>query len=369
MKILTLSNYYPEHVGGIEFVALNLVTNWRENHQVRWLACDVKRHHHLCGPDDIPLPALNFTEDKLGFPYPVPVGGSVFRIIEQVKWSQIVHLHDCLYLANLITFMVARWYRKPLVVTQHTALSSFPQAYKRFLQRLAYDTFGRLILKNADKVVFISSRVKNWFEGRINFKHTPEFFPNGVDHSLFFPPSLEERESSRARLGFTPNQLVLLFIGRFMPNKGVYFVHSLAQARPDVRWLMLGDGGINPRQWSLPNVQVIPPRPHAELREYYIAADIFVLPSAGEGFPLTVQEALSCGLPAAVSHETAAQFPDAPLIKLDIDTLSVALQVLDNLFSDQEKIRLLGTVSAEYAQRWDWHKVSGRYERLFMQLI
>src|SRR5262245_21408299 len=97
MKILTLSNYFPNHPGGIEFVDLNLVSRWRKKHEVRWAACDVTSSPYDKSADNIPLPAHNFTEARLGFPYPIPSLNSIPTIVKQVKWSEIVHLHDCLY--------------------------------------------------------------------------------------------------------------------------------------------------------------------------------------------------------------------------------------------------------------------------------
>ncbi len=369
MRILSLSNYFPEHVGGIEFVALNLVSRWRKNHQVRWMACDVKTHLHRCEPDDIPLPAWNFTEQQLGFPYPVPLGSSLFRVFAQVRWCQVVHLNDCLYLANWIAFLAALFYRKPVLVTQHAGLASYPEAGKRFLQRMAYYTIGRLVLGRADRTIFISSRVKNWFESWLDFRRPPAYLPNGVDHRLFFLPDAAERRARRLRLGFPAEDPLLLFVGRFMQNKGIGFVEALARARTDWRWLMIGSGEIDPHRWSLPNVTVIPPCPHSELRSYYIAADLFVLPSLGEGFPLTVQEALACGLPVAVALETADQFPDAPLIRLDVAHLSSVLQSLDDLFASPQNLDQIGITSAGYARRWDWYEVASEYESMFASLV
>lgn len=42
------------------------------------------------------------------------------------------------------------------------------------------------------------------------------------------------------------------------------------------------------------------------LASLYRASSILVLPSAGEGFPLVIQEALACGLPVLCGLETAS---------------------------------------------------------------
>lgn len=368
MKLLTLSNYYPEHPGGVEFVALNLVSHWRTHHQVRWMACDVQKYPHSCEPDDIPLPASNFAEERLGFPYPIPVGRSFRQIFEQVRWCDVVHVHDSLYLANIVALLASRWYQKPLLVTQHVALVPYSQAYKNLLQKLAYRTLGKLVLENAEKVVFISQRVQNWFEAQMRFHRETALIPNGVNREMFYPPTIKEREIYRTQLGFSPDEIVCLFVGRFTQKKGLHLIREIAQARPYVRWLLVGRDELDPRAWRLDNIRVISPLPQAALRRYYTAADLFVLPSVGEGFPLAVQEALSCGLPAAVSEEIADHVPDAPLIKLDPAALPALLRTLDDAFKVDGQLRGLRSEAAQYAKRWDWVNAAREYEDLFAEL-
>ena len=368
MKILTLSNYFPEHMGGIEFVAMNLVKHWRARHQVSWMACDVKEHPHDSAADDIALPAFNFTENNLGFPYPIPWGKSLLEIFKHVKNSDVVHIHDCLYLANLLVFLASRWYRKPLMVTQHVALVPYREAYKNAVQKAAYHIIGRLVLERAESVVFISQRVKRWFEQYIKFHQQPLLIPNGVDREIFHPPEVGERVLIRDQLGFSPDHVVLLFVGRFAQKKGLGLIREIARARPGFRWLLIGRDELDPRTWNLPNVQVIPPQPQARLRQYYLAADLFILPSVGEGFPLAMQECLSCGLPAAVSSEIAEFVPDAPMIKIDERSLQLVLQTLDELFTRRESLDSLREAAAEYARRWDWANVASQYEDVFAEL-
>ncbi len=369
MKILTISNYYPSHPGGIEFVALNLVKQWRARHQVRWMACDVKKYPHRSEPDDVPLPALNFAEERLGFPYPIPTGRSFFRMMEQVKWCDVLHMHDSLYLANIFAFLASRWYRKPLLITQHIALIPYSHRYKNVLQKLAYHTLGRFVLKRAEKVVFISERIKNWFKGQMHFPHETTVIRNGVDTDLFHPSTAAEREKARAWLGLSSGEIVCLFVGRFTQKKGLHLVHEIARARPHYKWLLIGRDELDPRAWRLDNVMVIAPVSQVALRQYYIAADLFVLPSVGEGFPLAVQESLSCGLPTAVSREIADDIPNAPLIQMDVSSISGLLKTLDDLIACDQRLLELRNASAEYAKRWNWANVAHRYEALFSELV
>ncbi len=369
MRITTFSNYFPEHAGGIEFVALNLTQRWRMHHPVLWVACDDQKRPHSPGAEDLALHAWNFTEQRLGFPYPLPLGKSVFQIFQAVRQSEIVHLHDCLYAANFLAFLAARWYRNPVVVTQHVGPVPYVEKYKNLLQAWAYRGLGRLILGNAEQVVFINERVRRGFEEQMRLRRPGLLIPNGVDHALFRPPVPAERDELRERLGFAHGECILLFTGRFTQKKGLHLIRQLAQARPGLRWVLIGGGEIDPQTWQLPNLNVLPPQDQLVLREYFAASDLLILPSVGEGFPLVVQEALSCGLPAAVSSETHAQLPDAPLIALNPTDLDGSLTTLDTICSSPEQLSRLRSSALSYAERWDWDQVANQYEDLFSRLL
>jgi starch synthase len=157
-------------------------------------------------------------------------------------------------------------------------------------------------------------------------------------------------------------------VGRFTQKKGLDIVYEIAKARPGFRWVLIGRDDLDPRTWNLPNIQVLSPQPQTVLRQYYISADLFILPSMGEGFPLAIQESLSCGLPAAVPKEIADYVPDAPLIQIDTGSLPGMFQTVDNIFAHPEQLVPLRGESAKYAQRWDWANVADQYEKLFEQL-
>jgi glycosyltransferase involved in cell wall biosynthesis len=104
----------------------------------------------------------------------------------------------------------------------------------------------------------------------------------------------------------------LLFVGRFVEKKGLSRLRSVIEATPAWRWVLVGPpGDAAPERWGLPNVRVVGPVAQAELALHYAAADLMVLPSSGEGFPVAVQEAMACGTPALVTDETASALPGA----------------------------------------------------------
>jgi glycosyltransferase involved in cell wall biosynthesis len=194
MKILVVSNYFTEHAGGIEYVASNLVSCLRNTNLVHWIACDVKNPSHKVDEGDIPLDSNNYAEIKLGFPYPLPSLNSIPQIIREIQWSDVIHLHDCLYFTNVLVFVISRFLKKPVLITQHISPVHYGQKYKNALQWIAYRTIGRFVIENSEKVVFISERVQTWFCERMKLSQKSILMMNGIDRTIFFPPSAKKKK-------------------------------------------------------------------------------------------------------------------------------------------------------------------------------
>ena len=310
MRILLVSNYYPEHVGGIETVAASLALGYRKRgHEVRWIAGDIAMRPHARHGDDMPVRIWNGIE-RLGFPYPVPSPAAAIGLGRHVAWSQVVHLHDCLYALNVATFIASRRQHRPVLLTQHVANVPYPNPLLRGLQSAAYSTIGRSVLSRAEQVVFVSERVRRWFEQRVDFKRPTKLIENGIDADVFHPPTDESREAIRVGLGANGSRPILLFVGRLVEKKGVRLLRPLIEATPWCDWLFIGrSGDVDPLMWRLPNLTLLAPMEPVRLRDHYAAADLLALPSSGEGFPVVAQEAMACGTPVLLSEATAAGLP------------------------------------------------------------
>jgi len=366
MRIALVTHYFPAHRGGIELVAGELAKRLAESHgaEISWHASDTDPPPQLAGVACVPASAWNGLERALGVPYPVWSPSAFWRLAATVRAADAVHLHDCLYLPNLVAYAVARLARRPVLVTQHVAMVPYRNPVLRALLFLAYRSLARIVLGGATRVAFVSDAVRRYFSF-VHFQAPPELVPNGVDHAVFHPVADPRRAQLRSQLGAGPDMPLLLFVGRFVEKKGLLLLRELAERLRRVRWVFAGWGPLDPEAWRLPNVRVARDRAGRQLAPLYQAADLLVLPSVGEGFPLVVQEAMACGTPALVSDATAAGLPEAgPLLlaePLDAERWTARIAALAG---SDELAALRPRVEAFAREQWSWERCSGRYAGL-----
>ena len=177
----------------------------------------------------------------------------------------------------------------------------------------------RWAAQRADVVVTVSDLTRRRFSEWMGV--APErgvVVPNAVDLGAFGPgpksPALLDRYGLRDRT-------ILLTLARlpdFERYKGVDEVlaalPALAEAVPDVAYLVCGDGADRPRLEAKARDLGLDDRvvfagyiDEAEKADHYRLADAFVMPGRGEGFGLVYLEALACGVPVLASSRDASR--------------------------------------------------------------
>lgn len=372
MRIALVTHYYPAHRGGIELVAAAIAQRLAASHgaEISWHASDCDPSPEIPGVECVPARTWNAIEERYGIPYPLWSLGALRRVASAARTADAVHLHDCLYLPNLVAYAAARLAGRPVLVTQHVGLVPYRNPLLRALLYCAYQLLARLVLGGATQVVFVSDSVRRYFERFVRFKSPPALVANGVDTTVYRPADNARRSALRSELGAGHETTVLLFVGRFVEKKGLPMLRQLAERLHDARWLFAGWGPLDPGQWQLPNVTVIRGRSGAELAALYQAADLLVLPSVGEGFPLVVQEAMACGTPALVGTQTAAGLPAAAEVLLGestsgSDAVSRWESRIRKLSASTGPLPALRSAAAVYAaSNWSWEQCVARYAEL-----
>lgn len=307
VKLLTVTHFYEAHGGGIERVAAALNREFRAlGHQTSWAASDEDAAPDLTTALPVPLRCWNLVERLTGLPMPIPGLAALRRLNRAIGESDAVVVHDALYLSSIAAMLLAKRRGKPVLLVQHIAEIPLSSPLLRRVIALANAAVTRPMLGAANRVVFISDTTRRAF-ATVRTRKPPLLLFNGVDRATFHPgPS-----DARAELGIAAQERMLLFVGRFVEKKGLAVIERVARVRPDWRIVLAGRGPIDPRRWGLANVTVASGRGGASLAALYRAADLLLLPSVGEGYPLVIQEAMACGLPVVCGAEAAAADPGA----------------------------------------------------------
>ena len=296
-----MTHYYPPHTGGIEYVAQN---------QARGLAAlgdavtvvtsrvsPDEDSHQDGGVTIVRVKAINGFE-RWGVPFPIFSPRLVTVLLKATRDADVVHIHDALYLSSWCAALIARLYHRPIVLTQHVDLVPHPSRVVKLLQRLVYATVGATVFHSSAIIVVLNERVKSFLVARGISDAKITFILNGVDSELFRPAAPKEKQVLRAKYELSRSKKIILFVGRIVPKKG--FEKVLA-AESQLYQLVFVGGSLDRAESA--NVRFLGRLPQPQLAEIYRAADIFVLPAHGEGFPLTIQEAMASGLPVIMADD------------------------------------------------------------------
>ncbi len=184
----------------------------------------------------------------------------------------------------------------------------------------------------------------------------------GVDAERFHPRQASVEWRARLSDGHLEAPLIIT-VGRLAPEKRIAMLRPLADALPQVRLAIVGDG---PARWLLEHQFADTPTVFtgylrgAELAAAYASADIFVLTGANETFGNVVLEALASGLPVVVPS-TGGQLDHVRdgingLIFEAEDKNALVAQVA-RLADDLPLARRLGSAGRTYAKTQRWEQV------------
>jgi D-inositol-3-phosphate glycosyltransferase len=233
-----------------------------------------------------------------------------FRIKENITYD-IIHSHYWLS-GNLGLKLQSSWNVYHLI-TYHTigAVKNLTCSTENASElRL---TNEKKLAKLCDQIVVPTQKEKEYVIQYYDSPHDKiRIVPCGVNLDLFKP---QDKLSARRELGFHTDDLIVLYVGRYTPIKGLDRLFTAFRNLTHLSHLRLvmvgGDGEHSPmfRQLQskttalhLENRLIFAGRVDQEiLPQYYSAADVLVVPSYYESFGLVALEALACGTPVVTT--------------------------------------------------------------------
>jgi D-inositol-3-phosphate glycosyltransferase len=371
LRVLLVCHYFPPHVGGIERVVRDEATRLvRQGHEVAVLTSGERSGvETVDGVRVVRVAAWNIAERKAGVPFPLFSPSLAFQALRWAGWADVIHVHDCFYLSSWSAGLASVLRRRPMVLTQHVAMVDHPSAAVQAVQKLVYGTAGRMLLRRARNVFTLNGHVTELVTRLGAASDKVEVLANGVDGEFYRPSSgAQERALIRKRFGLPLDRVLVLYVGRLVPKKGIGLVLEAADPGYDVVVVGTGDERAVREVQARSAVHHLGGRPAEEVAELYRACDVFALPSTGEGFPLVIQEAMSSGMPVVTSDDPAyapygLERAGVALIRRDTEALRTALVTM--AADDAERARLSRQAASYAEERFSWAKhvetLLGRY--------
>ena len=227
----------------------------------------------------------------------------LFGIIKSFK-PHVVHAH-----AAMSARVAARlWGKCKIVNTRH---SVFPPTKRQARLRLAAGALESFL---GDAVIAVSESAKANLAQLGIRENKIVVIPNGIDPSAFKFDS-QARRSAREELGIADDVFCMGHVGRFGPEKNQAFLLEIlgnVKAERKSALVLVGDGELLCKTKALAQEaglgeDVLFLGARSDACRWYQAFDIFLMPSASEGFGLVAVEAqcagLACILSSHVPHE------------------------------------------------------------------
>lgn len=194
------------------------------------------------------------------------------------------------------SLVASRRYGIPLVVTYHGS-----EVHDRLVNRRKGWELCREVFKYAHLNLPVSRDLERILRNHVKPRGQCETLLLGVDQTRFFPSSDTKQKKS------------VLFVGRVRKEKGIHDLllawKQVKQVCSDVVLTVVGsdftDGEFLNQAFSLniaDSVKMVGPLPHEKIPDVMRQASLFCLPSYGEGTPVSIMEAMSCGLPIVATR-------------------------------------------------------------------
>jgi glycosyltransferase involved in cell wall biosynthesis len=193
-------------------------------------------------------------------------------------------------------------------------------------------------------------------------------FANTIDVAAFAERAdqlADRRDELRAMLGAHEEDVVVLSVGRLVPDKGMdVLVRAVAKA--DDPRLLLVLAGTGPERTALERLAqeldvrllLLGDTPWARIVELYTAADVFALLSEREPWGVVVNEAAACGLPLVLSERVGAAHDllrdSENGVLVPAGGVEAAATALGELAAHPARRRAFGARSRELAGAWGY---------------
>jgi len=290
--------------------------------------------------------------------------------------ADVVHIHELWHYPHWIAARLAHQQGVPYIISPHGELDPWRLNYKWWKKRPYLALTQRALIAKAAAVHAITEAEAS--ETRLQVPDANvRIIPNGVNPYEF--AQLPTRSHLLSQYPELDGKRIVLFIGRLQKVKGLDILvkafAALARERSDLALVIAGpDEGFRSRMVEQLQRSRLSERAvftgfvsGADKRALLGAAELFALPSHGEGFSAAVLEAMASGLPVVVTRQ--CKFPDIAewgagiIIEPDCDQLADAIR---SVLDQPHRRRAMGNRARELVRaQYSWSSIVQQMYELY----
>lgn len=315
---------------------------------------------------------------KLATMLDTPIG-AIFRIKNQIRDFDVVHVHEHRQTLSIIACYFARRYGIPYVVQAHGSVLPFFQ--KEGLKNIFDKVFGFKILHGASKVFALTEVEKEQYLKMGVEEDRIEIVPLGINIEEY--SDLPEEGIFREKFNISKDDKLIIFIGRVHEIKGLDLLidafKELADSEDDVKLAIVGpdDGYMDALNLRIAEcdlsdkVIVTGPLYKSEKQEALVDCDLFVMPSKYESFTTSGLEAMACGKPLVLTKNNHIHdWVDGSVgLACDDDKMSLKDSMAEVLF-DEELSKKFGMNGRRLIQeKYNWDMINEQILNIYESII
>lgn len=265
---------------------------------------------------------------------------SLLSALKNVGSFDVVHVHGNRTTQGPLIHYFLKKNSVPYVVQSHGGL---PRENKAVSKRMYDRFFGYSLLHDASKVIALTPREVLQYQGIGIPEEKIEVIPNGIDLSEY--ATLPPENSFRRKFNIGTDEKLILYLARINKIKGVDILvrafADLVEKLDHVKLVIAGpdDGYLENLKFLVKNLNISHnvifsgPLYGKDKLEAFNDAEIYVLPSRYETFPMSVLEAIACQTPVllTINCGIADYFKDKTGLVVELDPHSIADAMLEML--------------------------------------
>ena len=317
---------------------------------------------------------------SLGINSPVQAVTGFWRLKAILKKEAPDIVQNWMYHANLLGGLAAKTLKIPVLwAIRQSNLSSRANS----IWTLTVIKVCAIFSKFLPIEILYNSEAARVAHEAVGFDRTKSIvFPNGVDPEKFMPDR-SLRDEVRAKLGITPDAIVIGHVARYDVQKDhrtfLQAVNQIRTRNVSFNVIMVGEG-VDWQNSDLTNeldrdeasqwLHLLGPR--SDLAGLYSAMDIFCSSSIGESCPNAVLEAMIMGLPCVATDvgDVRRMLGDSGLVVSSSSVEKLVIALTNIIDSDPDKRRSIGASLRQRAlQEYTLGRAADRFAEDYEQLL